>query len=627
MKTAALYARVSSDIQEREETIDSQIVQLRQMAVNKGYVVVDRHLYLDEGYSGDLLARPSLDRLRDDARDGLIDIVLVHCPDRLARRYAYQVVVIEELERFGCEIDFVNREIARTPEDQMLLAMQGVVAEYERAKIMERTRRGRLHKLQSGVLILPRPPFGYRWIPKQGSERGRLEIDEDQADLVRKIFNWIERDGMSIMAVTRHLMEQCVPPPRGGRRWGTSTIQKILRNRSYTGEFCMNRTKSVESKEPPKPGVYRKKRNTLVRIRPEDEWIPVAGPAIIEKDLFEAVQNKMVANKRFSMRRACNEHQLLLRCLLQCGCCGYSLMGHWTAPRGIDHKIFRYYMCTKRVSPTRYGDRDTKCTLKPLRAHGLDDAVWADLRELLSDSKKIAEYAGLGPIAKLKPLHDEVARLRREIETCDQQMQRIVDAYQKGVIDADNLQTRRKQVEGRRQIAAEALGQADTTIRDENVRKAFEAHIPALIERVKQTLESADFVTRQKLVRLLVDRIIVHANHDLEIHYVLPGPSRLASIPAPSTSAPSDDDVKSLVSKRNIKVSSVSELSPERERDLAMRRPCATESCMKDGGRPSEAALQEEASNHRKRLRSKTVVVSVTEKAQYMRQLSLTHKC
>ena len=308
----------------------------------------------------------------------------------------------------------------------------------------------------------------------------------------------------------------------------------------------------------------------------------------------------MVANKRFSMRRACNEHQLLLRCLLQCGCCGYSLMGHWTAPRGIDHKIFRYYMCTKRVSPTRYGDRDTKCTLKPLRAHGLDDAVWADLRELLSDSKKIAEYAGLGPIAKLKPLHDEVARLRREIETCDQQMQRIVDAYQKGVIDADNLQTRRKQVEGRRQIAAEALGQADTTIRDENVRKAFEAHIPALIERVKQTLESADFVTRQKLVRLLVDRIIVHANHDLEIHYVLPGPSRLASIPAPSTSAPSDDDVKSLVSKRNIKVSSVSELSPERERDLAMRRPCATESCMKDGGRPSEAALQEEASNHRK---------------------------
>ena len=442
---------------------------------------------------------------------------------------------------------------------------EGVVAEYERAKIMERTRRGRLHKLQAGVLILPRPPFGYRWIPKQGGERGRLEIDQDQADLVRKIFNWIERDGMSIMAVTRHLMAQCIPPPRGGHRWGTSTIQNMLRNRSYTGEFCMNRTKSVESKDPPKPGVYRKKRNTLVRVRPEDEWIPVAGPAIIEKDLFEAVQKRMVANKRFSMRRARNEQQLLLRCLLQCGCCGYSLMGHWTAPRGIDHKIYRYYICTKRVSPSRYGDRDTKCVLKPLIAHGLDDAIWADLREILSDSKKIAEYTGLGPISKLKPLHDEVSRLQRELDTCDQQMQRIVDAYQKGLIDADNLQARRKQVEGRRQVAAEALRQADTTIRDENVRKAFEAHIPTLMERVKQTLESADFATRQKLVRLLIDRIIVHANHDIEIHYVLPGPSRLAAIPSPSTATPSGNFAKPLTPKRNSKVSSVSELSPEHQ--------------------------------------------------------------
>ena len=240
-------------------------------------------------------------------------------------------------------------------------------------------------------------------------------------------------------------------------------------------------------------------------------------------------------------------------------------MGHWTAPRGIDHKIYRYYICTKRVSPSRYGDRDTKCVLKPLIAHGLDDAIWADLREILSDSKKIAEYTGLGPISKLKPLHDEVSRLQRELDTCDQQMQRIVDAYQKGLIDADNLQARRKQVEGRRQVAAEALRQADTTIRDENVRKAFEAHIPTLMERVKQTLESADFATRQKLVRLLIDRIIVHANHDIEIHYVLPGPSRLAAIPSPSTATPSGNFAKPLTPKRNSKVSSVSELSPEHQ--------------------------------------------------------------
>jgi site-specific DNA recombinase len=183
MKRTALYARVSGDQQEREETIDSQLAQLRQLASDKQLNVLERHVYLDDGYSGDLLARPSLDRLRDDVRDGLVDTVLVHCPDRLARRYAYQVVVIEELQRYGCEVDFVNREIANTPEDQMLLAMQGVIAEYERAKIMERTRRGRMHKLRTGVLILPHPPFGYRWVPRQGAECGYIEVVAEQAEL------------------------------------------------------------------------------------------------------------------------------------------------------------------------------------------------------------------------------------------------------------------------------------------------------------------------------------------------------------------------------------------------------------------------------------------------------------
>jgi site-specific DNA recombinase len=117
MTRLALYARVSSDRQEREETIDSQLAQLRELAVDKKLSVLDRHVYLDDGYSGDLMARPGLDRLRDDVRDGLLDLVLVHCPDRLARRYPYQVVVIEELQKHGCEIDFVNREIAHTPED------------------------------------------------------------------------------------------------------------------------------------------------------------------------------------------------------------------------------------------------------------------------------------------------------------------------------------------------------------------------------------------------------------------------------------------------------------------------------------------------------------------------------
>jgi site-specific DNA recombinase len=353
MKRVALYARVSSDKQEREETIDSQLAQLRELAAQRQAVVLDRHIYLDEGYSGDLLARPALDRLRDDARDGLFDLVLVHCPDRLARRYPYQVIVAEELGKVGCDIDFVNRAIAQTPEDQMLFAMQGVIAEYERAKIMERTRRGRLYKLRAGALVLSNAPYGYRWISRQGGDRGRIEILDDQAELVREIFRWVAYDGLTVLGVSRRLMERGVPAPKGGVRWGASTIQNLLKNRAYVGEFCLNRIMAVEPTQPPQPGVYRRRRKCAQRTRPSDEWIVVPGPALISKELFEAAHQKLAANKRFALRRAHGNNQTLLRCLLRCGVCGYSIVATWSQPRGPQRQIFRYYTCVKHSQQDR----------------------------------------------------------------------------------------------------------------------------------------------------------------------------------------------------------------------------------------------------------------------------------
>ena len=507
MKKVALYARVSNEEQEREETIESQLSHLQRLVSARGLSVLDRHIYLDEGYSGDLMARPSLDRLRDDVRDGLIDLVLVHCPDRLARRYPYQVVLIEELEGYGCEVDFVNREIARTPEDQMLLSMQGVIAEYERAKIMERSRRGRLHKLQKGVLIIPNAPFGYRWVPRQGSERGRIEVVTEQADLVWQIFQWVAKEGLPIIAVTRRLMKRCIPAPRGGHRWGTSTIQNMLRNRAYIGEFCMNRIMAVEPKQPPKPGVYRRRRNCATQIRPPDEWIVVPGPSIVDREIVVA---GVVRN-----------HQLLLRCLLRCGCCGYSIIATWTKPRGRTGQVFRYYICLKRSQPTRYGDCVTKCSLEPLNADVIDDIVWNDLRDTMSDPERIARYAGLDEKATCEPLLNKVNHLKHQIQSCERQVRRLVDAYQCGAVEIDDLITRREQIESRRSLLADALKQAEASLKDDKVRHAIRARLPDLVCQVKQGLESADFQTRQQLVRLLIDCVVVQPNLDIEIHYAL----------------------------------------------------------------------------------------------------------
>jgi site-specific DNA recombinase len=528
MTRLALYARVSSDRQEREETIDSQLAQLRELAVDKKLSVLDRHVYLDDGYSGDLMARPGLDRLRDDVRDGLLDLVLVHCPDRLARRYPYQVVVIEELQKHGCEIDFVNREIAHTPEDQMLLAMQGVIAEYERAKIMERSRRGRLHKLHAGCLVITNAPFGYRWLPKQGSERGRVEIVPEEAELVRRIYRWIAEEGLTILGVSRRLMDLHIPAPQGGLRWGASTIQNLVRNRAYIGEWCLNRVIAVEPRQPPKPGVYRRTRKTSAARRPAGEWIIVPGPAILEKGLFDAVQKRLDENRRFALRRNVYDNRCLLRCLLSCGCCGYSIIA--TYSQRTENRVFCYYACIKRTQRTRYGDPSTRCALEPMKADVLDDIVWNDLRELMSDPARIASHAGLDNEAEQQPLKSELDNLEHEIRGCERQLQRLLDAYQRDAMDLDDLIQRRKQIEERKEALVEAKNHAAGTLNDERIRSTIRQQLPQLVEQIRAGLQSADFATRQRLVRLLIDRIVVQPNYDLEIHYLLPGVGHVVAV-------------------------------------------------------------------------------------------------
>ncbi|HEY5864366.1 MAG TPA: recombinase family protein [Candidatus Tectomicrobia bacterium] len=161
---AALYARVSTDKQEREETVASQVDLLQQTATARGYEVLPGNVFIDDGVSGTRLDRPALERLRDLAAEGAFEVLLVTAPDRLARRYAYQVVLVEELTRGGCEVVFVHQSLGTSPEEQMLLQMQGVFAEYERALIHERTRRGQLFAARQGRVNWGNPPYGYTYV-------------------------------------------------------------------------------------------------------------------------------------------------------------------------------------------------------------------------------------------------------------------------------------------------------------------------------------------------------------------------------------------------------------------------------------------------------------------------------
>ncbi len=196
---AAIYARVSSEQQAAAHTIESQLAALSERAQADGLQVPPERQFLDDGYSGATLVRPAMDRLRDLVALGGVDRIYVHSPDRLARNYAYQVLLIDEWCRAGIDVIFLNRSLGKSPEDDLLLQVQGIVSEYERAKIMERSRRGKKHAAQHGSLnVMSNAPFGYRYITvHDGGAEARFERIPEQA-IVRKIFEWVGQERCSL---------------------------------------------------------------------------------------------------------------------------------------------------------------------------------------------------------------------------------------------------------------------------------------------------------------------------------------------------------------------------------------------------------------------------------------------
>lgn len=223
---AALYARVSTERQERYQTIDSQLAALCAWAATGSHVVADEHVFRDEGYSGSRIDRPGLDALRDAVRDGAIGIVAVLTPDRLARRYAYQVLLLEEFRRAGVEVVFLQHPISDDPNDQLLLQIQGAIAEYERAVLGERFRRGKLQRARDGHYLGGCAPYGYRYLPRQDAVPGHLMVDEREAEMVRTLYGWLIDEQTTIRQILKRLNAGPYFPrsghhPLGSRRRGS----------------------------------------------------------------------------------------------------------------------------------------------------------------------------------------------------------------------------------------------------------------------------------------------------------------------------------------------------------------------------------------------------------------------
>ena len=514
---AAIYARVSTERQERQQTIDSQLSALRDWAAAQGHVVADVHVFRDEGYSGSRLDRPGLDALRDAVRDAAVDVVAVFSPDRLARKYAYQVLLMEEFRRAGCEVAFLQRPISDDPNDQLLLQIQGAIAEYERAVLAERFRRGKLQKARDGNIISSKVPYGYRYEGRCGAVPARLVVDEAEAAMVRELYAWVIEDGLTIRQCMKGLNAGPWVTRSGRGQWSASVVHHILTDPVYTGTAYANRFDYVVPKRPRSRSPRSAERSSR-RARPPEQWIAIPAPPLVDQPTWDCVRAALARNAAMAFRRN-KKHDYMLRCLLKCGRCGLGIHGCYF-PGQAGRPGRRYYRCAG-ADPLTTG-RETKCPRAYIQADAVEEAVWTHVVGLLREPAQVlAQFERFLSEATGNAEDTANGQLRARIERLNRADRRLLEAYQAEVISLEELSGQRRALAEQRHLAEQQYEQHRRRGEQQLQAQEVFANLTAFSARIGSRLQAVSIAERQAILRLVVERVIVH-DDTLEIQHVIP---------------------------------------------------------------------------------------------------------
>src|SRR6266516_4189413 len=521
---AAIYGRVSSERQEKEHTIGSQLEALRAYAATNGMDIVEE--FTDEGYSGARLDRPALDRMRDLAERHGFEVLLTYCTDRLARKFVLQALILDELERFGVKTIFLEGGAADDPLSKLMHQITGAVAEFERAKITERYRRGKLYRARCGEIVSPDVPFGYVKIPRRDGVPAHAEIQEGEAVVVRRIFDTYVKQDLTVRQIAKQLTLDRTPTPRNSGQWSWSAVDRILREEAYIGTYYYNRKQCV-----PIEGVYGKKRQRFkCTLRPKEEWIPISVPPIIDLPIFHAAAGRARENEAFSPRNL-QAGGYVLRKLVRCGRCGSSCSALTSKQtyRGETHSS-HYYGCLRTTSGFLKQER---CSQRRIRADVLDELVWEEVSARLQDPGLILEAHQTHKTQRRDSADEDGSsekdqRLQAQVKLANRELSRLLDAYQGGALELPELQKRRQLVNSKLEMLnreQELLRKMAAEQKKETDIKASLAECAAL---VSTSLKRISFENKQKLLRMVLDRVVVN-DWKVDVHYNIPLPK-----PAPT---------------------------------------------------------------------------------------------
>lgn len=483
----AIYCRVSTEEQATKGySIEEQIDECKKKAGTNEVLE-----YIDEGFTGEIINRPYLTKLRDDVQKGIIHKIVCYDPDRLSRNLMIQLILDDEFRKANVELVFVRGEYSKNAEGKMFFSMRGAISEFEKAKIKERTSGGKRRKAKKGLVVKDSGLFGYDFDKKENT----YIINEAEAKLVRMIFDYYTDPNSQfegINGIAHHFTEMKYKTKRGGTKWHRQVVRQILMNTAYIGKHIQNRWDTE--------GDYVKKQAgekvEYGRMKPEEEWLITEIPPIIDPEQFEYAQRLLDQGRRRHANYG--QHNYLLSGLVRCGRCGATMTGRKLKSHGKD---FYVYECRKNTAGAK-----TKGCGRQMSENKLNFYVWENLIAIFQDPEKLKEFKEESPKTYLQ---EELNHLETEIERTKKGRKRL---FQLVSLSDDDLDlTEIKEQIRELQLKEKNLQDKYNQLKEESKPSGKENSPVALEKAIEFYLEKKEFELedKQTIIRTAVKEVTV----------------------------------------------------------------------------------------------------------------------
>jgi site-specific DNA recombinase len=454
---------------------------------------------MDEGISGEVLDRPGLTKMRESVDAGIITVIVCYDPDRLSRKLMHQLMLDEEFRKKGVELIFVNGEYANTAEGQLFKNMRGAIAEFEKEKIKQRTKGGKLRKAREGKVLGNYGLYGYDF----DHEKKTYIINEEQAEIVRSIFNYFteQRPFKGINGIANYLTSIGIPTAKGNKVWHRQVVRQILLNISYTGKHPHNKYDAE--------GDYVRKQSgqkSQQSIRPEEEWIYVDIPALITKEQFNLAQELLSQSRRRFAKESLNQY--LLSGLIRCSDCGNTMVGRQQNNWG---KQVPVYSDEKTTS----GAKNKGCRNR-VKVEELDNEVWKQVLNILDNPEEYLQLKQQSTESQF--LKNEIEKIEKELEKNKKGRKRLLSLVaMSDQIDLSDIKEQIEEIQNNENTLQQQYNQFQKELKA--LGNNNNEVINKMIEKLKMKhKKNYTFEAKKEVINSLVKQIYVSKEEEVEIH-------------------------------------------------------------------------------------------------------------